>query len=142
MSPEERVLAFTKAMFEWERKVFRGFEKSTREDNQQAAKELRAIYDDHLSEKGKGLKEFGRKIHPKYGTPVSVSDGQYAQALLRVDRGPRKSPVYVITTGARDFTAYRYKVVIDAEGVPWIDEMRACVVVKGNPTEDWTLRRY
>jgi len=57
---------------------------------------------------------------------------------VRVDKGPTKSSFYVVTQPrSKGFTAYRFKVIVDKAGVPWVDEQRWCVVAKGKMTETW-----
>ena len=138
MTPDDRVRLFLDAMTQWERRVFPELTTAAQAQMKRWTDELRAIFDAHLTIKGKGPKHWGRKIHPTKGVPTSVSDRQYDQEIVRVDPGPTKSSCFVVARPRRDpNTAYRFKVVIDKAGVPWVDEQRWCVVVDGKMTEDW-----
>jgi hypothetical protein len=138
MTPEERVQLFLDAMSGWERRVFPKFVKANAAQMKRWADELRAIFDAHLTAKGKGPRGWGKKIHPTKGVPTSVSDRQYDQEIVRVDPGPTKSSFFVIARPRQDpNTAYRFKVVADKAGVFWVDEQRWCVVAQGKMTEDW-----
>ena len=139
LTPEERVRLFLDAMNEWERRVFPRAVGATDAQMKGWVAELRAIFDAHLTEKGKGPKNWGKKIHPTKDVFTSVSDQQYDQAIVRVEPVPkRKAKFYVFTTARRDAnTAYRFTVVVDEHGVPLVEEQRWCVVVNGTPTGDW-----
>jgi hypothetical protein len=137
MKPEERVRLFLDAMKAWERRVYPKFGKATEAEMQAWASELRVIYDQHLTAKGKGPKGWGKKIHPTRGIPTNVGQ-QYDQDIVRVDNGPTKSSFYVVTEARPNaITGYRFKVIVDKAGVPWVDEQRWCVIAKGKMTEDW-----
>jgi hypothetical protein len=138
MTAEERVRLFLDAMNQWERRVFPEFVKANDAQMNRWTEELRAIFAAHLSKKGKGPRQWGKKIHPTKDVPTNVSDRQYDQQIVRVDPGPTKSSLFVITQSRQDaHTAYRFKVIVDKAGVPWVDEQRWCVVVDGKLTEDW-----
>jgi hypothetical protein len=138
MTAEQRVRLFLDAMAAWERRVFRAFTHADAAQKAQWVVELRAIYDAHLTAKGKGPKAWGKKIHPTKHVVTNVSDGQYDQNIVRVDPGPTKSSSFVIGVPRRNpNTAYRFKVVVDKAGEPRVDELRWCVVVNGELTEEW-----
>ncbi len=138
MKPEERVRLFLDAMKAWERRVYPKFGKATDAEMQAWANELRGIFDQHLTAKGKGPKGWGKKIHPTRGIPTNVSlPSQYDQDIVRVENGPTKSSFYVVTQRPKMFTAFRFKVIVDKAGVPWVDEQRWCVIAKGKMTEEW-----
>jgi hypothetical protein len=138
MTPDERVRLFLDAMSQWERRVLPEFVKADEVQMKRWAEELRVIFDAHMTAKGKGPRGWGRTIHPTRGIPTSVSDRHCDQEIVRIDPGPTKSSSFVVTHARQDAnTAYRFKVVVDKAGVPWVDEQRWCVIAQGKMTEDW-----
>lgn len=138
MPPAERVRRFLDAMSAWERRVFPQFVGATEPQMRGWADELRAIFDAHLSSTGKGPKNWGKKLHPTRGIPTNVSDRQYDQEIVGVEPGSTKASCYVLARPRQDpHTAFRFKVVVDTAGVPWVDAQQWCVVVGGEPRGDW-----
>jgi hypothetical protein len=69
--PDERVRSFLDDMSRWEQRVFPAFVGAGEAQLTRWADELRAIFDAHLTEKGKGPRGWGKKIHPTRGIPRS-----------------------------------------------------------------------
>ena len=143
MTPEERVRMFLDAMLAWERRVFPTCTTDTREQMQAHTAGLLAIFREHLTEKGRGPKEWGKKIHPTRGIPTSFSDGQYDQEIDRVETTGRKTTFYVFTSWRPNPTmVYRYKVVVDGAGESRVDEMRSGSVFGGKSPDKWRSYTY
>ena len=143
MTPEERLRAFLDAMLTWERRVSPIFVQSTLAEMQAETVPLLAIFAEHLTEKGRSSKEWGKKIHPKNGIPTCVADGQYDQEIERVAPTLRKTTFYAFTRWRPDpAMVYRYKIVVDEQGEAHVDEMRYGSVVGGKPPEKWRSYTY
>jgi hypothetical protein len=144
MKPEERVLRFCDAMADWERRALVALKTADSPESRKGAYDrLVAIFDEHLSEKGKKPSSFGQRLGggPRLGGGSASEPPQYAQVLERVEGG-RGGLVYVVTRsgpGGMPNTRWRYAVRVDAAGECRIDDARACVV-GADGAEKWNLR--
>jgi hypothetical protein len=139
MTPEERVRLFLHAMAEWERRTYPAFPKASEEDMRGWVRELRDIYAAHLTETGRGPKNWGKKIHPTRDIPTNSSHPpQYDQEIVRTEPTKKKNIVLVVTKSRwNPMNAYRFKVITGEDGVPFIEEQRYCLIIEGKMTEQW-----
>ena len=142
MTPEERVRAFLDAMTAWEPRAQRAITTgvSAAEDESLKAA-LRAIYDEHLSDKGKAPARFGRNLA---GPGPTVQDPpKFDQDVQRVEDGPKKSLFYVMTKPRHDpNTGWRFTVAVDAKGVPRIDDLHGAPMREGKLVGEWAKFGY
>ena len=127
MSPEERLQQFMDAMKEWELKTFT-LEPETEEFRAAAGAALQAIFNTHLSAKGKDLKHWGTRL----ASGSASSPPQYDQELIKTEDGPKPSTVYAYTkhrTTPRKW--WRYAIITGADGDPRIDDLKSTYVEGG-----------
>ena len=74
MTSEERVYAFLEAMVEWELRTYPQCTTAPKPLMQTWSAELRRVFDEHLTAKGKGPKAWGKRFHPTHDIPTHFSD--------------------------------------------------------------------
>src|SRR5260370_23010383 len=140
MTPEERVRSFMAAMVEWEPRVHQALITGAKAEWQSLIGELRTLYDQHLSAKGKGANRFGRNL---VSGPAVSNPPKFDQGIERVENGAKKSLFYVITKPRKDpFTVWRFTVTVDASGTPWIDDLHGKAVSHDGPKGEWSRFGY
>ncbi|MGH7296918.1 MAG: NTF2 fold immunity protein [Polyangiaceae bacterium] len=142
MTPEERVRSFMAAMVEWEPRAHTALMSGQRVHEGPIREQLRAIYEEHCSTKGKGAGRFGRNLVG--GGQGLSSQPKFDQEVLRVEAGPKKSVSYVITKPRRDQTTlWRFTVTVDAAGKPGIDDLHGIALTKtGELHGEWAKFGY
>jgi hypothetical protein len=145
MTPDERVRRFLEAMTAWERDAYptitnglstAGFDSSP--DLAAAVAALQAIFDAHLTDKGKSDDRFGRRWANRRRIPVVQTPPQYDQVVASVESTSKKTTFHVVTTHRTiPASSWRYTVVVDASGEPRIDDLRGRV-----GASDWKRYSY
>ena len=99
MTPEERVRLFLDAMHEWERRVFPKAVRATDAEMKAWVGELRAIFDAHLTAKGKGPKNWGKKIRTQRRTSTrACQTGSTDQEIVHiVEPFPKKKTSFHVS---------------------------------------------
>jgi hypothetical protein len=141
MTPEERVRAFLDAMTEWEPRAHSGLLSGQKVHEGPIRDQLRAIYEEHCSAKGKGPARFGRNLLG--GGQGLSAQPKFDQDVLQVEDGPKKSLFYVMTKPRHDpNTGWRFTVAVDAKGVPRIDDLHGAPMREGKLVGEWAKFGY
>jgi hypothetical protein len=137
LTPEERVRSFMAAMTEWEPRAHKALLEGDKAGREALKEQLRKIYDEHLSAKGKGAGRFGKNL---VGPGPALQDPpKFDQDVSRTEGGAKKSIFYVITKPRRDpNTLWRFTVTVDASGTPLIDDLQGVALTPaGEPHGEW-----
>jgi hypothetical protein len=141
MTPEERVRLFLTAMTQWEPTAVRAVTSGTAAEKEAIRSSLQAIYEEHLSTKGKSAARFGRNL---VGPGPSVQDPpKFDQEVAKTESGPKKGVVYVTAKPRKDpNTAWRFTVVVDAKGDAKIDDLHGAPMRNGEVVGEWAKFGY
>jgi hypothetical protein len=142
VTPEERVRAFMTAMTEWEPRAHSALLSGEKVREGPIRDQLRTLYEEHCSAKGKGPARFGRNLLG--GGQGLSAEPKFNQEILRVENGPKNSVFYVITKPRADpNTLWRFTVTVDKAGTPLIDDLHGIALTRdGEPHGEWAKFGY
>jgi hypothetical protein len=142
VTPEERVRLFMAAMTEWEPRAHSALLSGQRVHEGAIRDQLRAIYEEHCSVKGKGPARFGRNLMG--GGQGLSTPPKFDQDVLQVEPGPKKLVFHVITKPRADpNTLWRFTITVDKAGTPLIDDLHGiALTTAGEPHGEWAKFGY